>query len=549
MARAASGRIRALTELEVFAAAHRRAGHTIVLCHGCFDVVHPGHLRYLQFARAQGDVLVVSITADDAVEKTDGTRPHVPQELRAESLAAIEIVDCVVIASWPTAEPVIRILKPDIYVKGREYEHSRHPGFLAERAAVEAEGGRVLFSSGEVVFSSTSLLDSLSSAHMIDTEARFGYWLQRNGIEPGSLVEAVVGRCRGTRIVVVGDAIVDRYTFCDAHAVAGEAPVLSVRPIEQRDFIGGASVIASHLRAFGAETHLITGSGEDGLSGWLESELAARDIRVTLVPLHHSVPMKQRFVVDSQKVLKVDHVTARPLDTAGESAVLDVLNDLRTTADAVVFSDFGCGIITLSLLSRAVPMLRSVVPLLTGDVSGQQRSLLGCRQFDLLTPNERELRGVLGDFEQSLPSLADNLMRRLQVGNLLVTMGARGAVLFRPREEQPEQWFMARLRSDHLPARTRHVIDPLGAGDACLAAATAGLAAGLSAPAASCLGMVAAAVQATRVGNPTLDASDLCRAIRHLPPWPSSDQRDETTSEPRASDLPPAAVPEAAVRL
>jgi cytidyltransferase-like protein len=77
-----------LPALEKRIARHRAQGKRIVHCHGCFDVVHPGHLRYLQFARTQGDILVVSLTSDDAIEKEDGVRPHVPQELRAEMLAA-----------------------------------------------------------------------------------------------------------------------------------------------------------------------------------------------------------------------------------------------------------------------------------------------------------------------------------------------------------------------------------------------------------------------------------------------------------------------------
>src|SRR5690606_4404366 len=133
----------------------RAAGKTVVHCHGCFDIVHPGHVRYLRYAGQLGDVLVVSLTSDDAIEKGDGARPYVPQELRAESLAALEFVDHVVVADGPTAESVIRELRPSLYVKGKEYEGSKHPGFLAEQTLVEELGGRVMFSSGDVVFSST----------------------------------------------------------------------------------------------------------------------------------------------------------------------------------------------------------------------------------------------------------------------------------------------------------------------------------------------------------------------------------------------------------
>ena len=142
-----SRKVCTLEELIQIRSEARAAGKVVVQCHGCFDIVHPGHLRYLQFARQQGDALAVSLTGDDAIEKSDGTRPYVPQELRAESLAALEVVDHVAVVDGPTAEPVIEALRPAVYIKGKEYEGSDHPGFLAERRLVESLGGRVIFSS------------------------------------------------------------------------------------------------------------------------------------------------------------------------------------------------------------------------------------------------------------------------------------------------------------------------------------------------------------------------------------------------------------------
>ncbi len=117
-------------------------------------------------------ILVVSLTSDDAIEKEDGIRPYVPQELRAETLAAVELVDYVVIAEQQTAEPVIALLKPDVYVKGKEYDDSSHPGFLAERRLVENLGGRVVFSSGEVVFPRPSCSISTCSPTTASTSSR-----------------------------------------------------------------------------------------------------------------------------------------------------------------------------------------------------------------------------------------------------------------------------------------------------------------------------------------------------------------------------------------
>jgi rfaE bifunctional protein nucleotidyltransferase chain/domain len=143
-----------LLEFRRAAAANRQ---TVVHCHGCFDIVHPGHIQYLQFARSLGDALIVTVSADPQVNKGIN-RPLIPDDLRAGSLAALECVDRVYVNPHPTAVEVLDALKPDIYVKGREYEENQDPRFLAERDTVTRNGGRVIFSSGDVIYSSTALI-------------------------------------------------------------------------------------------------------------------------------------------------------------------------------------------------------------------------------------------------------------------------------------------------------------------------------------------------------------------------------------------------------
>src|SRR5437868_15125119 len=92
--------------------AARAAGRTVVHCHGCFDIVHPGHIHHLQFARSLGDVLVVSVSADPQVNKGID-RPLIPDDLRAQSLAALECVDCVYINPHTTAAELLEALAPD----------------------------------------------------------------------------------------------------------------------------------------------------------------------------------------------------------------------------------------------------------------------------------------------------------------------------------------------------------------------------------------------------------------------------------------------------
>ena len=199
----------------------RDRGRRLVQCHGCFDLVHPGHIRHLRFAKAQGDALLVSITGDALIAKGTG-RPLIPQELRAENLAALDFVDAVLIDESPTAADLLGRVMPDVYVKGREYENNRDPRFERERAIVEAAGGRVVFSSGDVVFSSTALIESIEES--IDPfHARLAALHARPELSPQAL-SGVLTACRGARVVVVGELVLDTYVLCDQPEVAGESP-------------------------------------------------------------------------------------------------------------------------------------------------------------------------------------------------------------------------------------------------------------------------------------------------------------------------------------
>jgi rfaE bifunctional protein kinase chain/domain/rfaE bifunctional protein nucleotidyltransferase chain/domain len=512
-------KICALGRVAELAQRHTAAGSRVVLCHGCFDIVHPGHLRYLQFARSQGDVLVVSITGDDAIEKNDGMRPYVPQELRAENLAALEFVDHVVVVDDPTAEPIIRSLKPDVYIKGKEYEDSTHPGFLAEKTLVEQLGGRVIYSSGDVVFSSSAILENLGDtlrATGFDDKARLGALCSRWGIDRASLRQTLAG-FRGKRVAIVGDALIDQYIFCDASNVSGEAPILTVRPHDEVNYLGGSAIIAAHLKAMGAQPHLFTAVGRDSATDELLGRLDDAGITHHTFASRKRLPVKMRYLADTQKLLKVDHADTQPLDSDVERQLLGQLGDLKHQLDAVILVDFGCGTLTHNVLTSAMQLLRPHVSTITGDISGARRTLLAFREADLLTPNERELRSVVGDFEGSLPTVAMGLMKDLNLANLAVTMGPRGVVMFRPREDRKADWFRTRLRSEYLPTLATHAVDPLGAGDTLLATATLAMTTGSTLQQAMYLGSAAASLAVSRIGNTAVSADDLQQVLMTRP--------------------------------
>ncbi len=136
----------------------KSGGKKIVHCHGCFDLMHIGHIKYFQASKEMGDVLVVTLTPDIYVDKGP-SRPVFNQDLRAESIAALECVDYVAINKWATAEETLRLLRPDIYVKGQEFENLEDKtGKIQREYKIVKEIGAEMRFTHEIVFSSTKLI-------------------------------------------------------------------------------------------------------------------------------------------------------------------------------------------------------------------------------------------------------------------------------------------------------------------------------------------------------------------------------------------------------
>ena len=156
--RVATSRVMAPDMVRAFVGREREAGRRIVFTNGVFDLLHPGHVRYLQDARALGDLLVVGINADESVRRNKGpNRPINPQHERAEVLAALACVDAVIVFSEDTPAEIIRLVQPDILVKGADWAADAIVG----RDTVEARGGQVVRIPVEEGYSTTAIIERI----------------------------------------------------------------------------------------------------------------------------------------------------------------------------------------------------------------------------------------------------------------------------------------------------------------------------------------------------------------------------------------------------
>ncbi len=464
----------------------------VIMCHGVFDVVHPGHLRHLIYAKSKADVLVASLTADIHIAK--GThRPHVPQELRALSLAAYDIVDFVIIDPHPTPVENLKAIKPEFFAKGYEYVSSGLSAKTAEEnEIVDAYGGEIVFSPGDVIYSSSNLIK------LAPPEIKTEKLLSLMGAEDISfdmLYECLDGMGQ-VNVHVVGDTIVDTITLCTLIGSQSKTPTMSVRYEDTLDFVGGAGIVAKHIRATGASVTFSTVLGEDERCKFVLGDLKGAGVLCApVIDVTRPTTNKNAIVVDGYRLIKVDTVDNSSINDSIVEMLGRKIHD--TESDAVVFSDFRHGIFNRRTTPRLVDVIPSgVLRVADSQVASRWGNILDFKGFDLITPNEREARFALGDQDTGIRPLAAELYDTAECKMLILKLGDKGVLTCRtPDHASANSFFLIDSFVDQLQ-------DPVGAGDALLAYSTLSLLVTKgNATVSAILGSIAAAVECEFDGN------------------------------------------------
>ena len=481
--------------------------NTAILCHGVFDVVHPGHLRHLSYAKSKADLLIVSVTADRHIKK--GTyRPHVPEDMRALNLAALEMVDYVIIDVSSTPLENIRLIRPDFFAKGFEYSANNLPPATEEESNAIAEyGGKIVFTPGDLVLSSSRLIEEQAPNLMIDKLIS----LMQVYKFDFAAIEEVLARFDGMNVHVVGDTIVDTYTETVMIGGQTKTPTISVRYMDEKSYVGGAGVVALHLKSAGANVTFTTLLGDDALAQLVEKELNEAGIMVNkITETHRPTTQKNAIVCTGYRLLKIDTVDNTPISEAISTQFIKKIKEVKS--DVVVFSDFRHGIFH----KQNIAQLASIIPAgvfkaADSQVASRWGNISDFIGFDLITPNEREARFSIADQDSTIGPLAGKLYALTQCKNLILKLGERGLIglaLPKESEEQP--------RVISLDAFTENPVDPVGAGDALMAYASLTLKITGSLPMAAVVGSLAAACESDQNGNIPIGRSDVLDKMRSL---------------------------------
>ncbi len=475
----------------------------VIMCHGVFDVVHPGHVRHLIYAKSKADLLVASITADQHIDK-GYYRPHVPQDLRAANLAAFEMVDYVIIDRNKEPLENIRLLQPDFFAKGYEYSADRlHPKTEEEMTVVEGYGGELIFTPGDIVYSSTSLINLAPPS--IEHE-KLMIVMERAGITFDTLRQTLAGM-KEKSVHVLGDTIIDSLTTCTMIGGQTKTPTISVLYEDRRDYVGGAGIVAKHLRAAGAEVVFSTVLGDDDLKEFALADLreAGVDVRAQ-IDATRPTTNKNAIVVGGYRLLKVDTLDNRSI---GDTTLKALTGDIRgTNSDAVVYSDFRHGIFNQRTISEHVQAIPDgCMRVADSQVASRWGNITDFKGFDLITPNEREARFALADQESPLRPLASRLYDAAQSKVLILKLGDRGVLTCTSSDHEALDSFFA------IDSFVDHLVDAVGAGDGLLAYSTLAMLVSGSPQVATILGTMAAACECEVDGNLPVSPADVAAKI------------------------------------
>ncbi len=487
-----SGKILSLDDLAARSQELKAKRKRVVLCHGTFDLMHAGHIRHMQRAKEEGDVLLVTVTGDAYVNKGPG-RPVFNEQLRAEYIAALACVDYVAINPAVTAVEALHKIQPSIYAKGSDYRSHDDDvtGNIArEQEVVEAHGGKVFYTD-EITFSSSSLLNEHFGVFPPETKEYLKAF-RRNWSDKD--LHRMIGSLSGLKVLVVGDAIIDQYHYTAPLGQTGKGNILAVRYESEEQFAGGAIAVANHVAGFANQVTLVCGLGTiDSQEEFIRSRLMKNVEPMFFYMEGAPTVTKRRFVdADLAKLFEVYFYREDPVLGETERQVCDWLNRHTADFDVVIAPDFGNGFISAGMIDVLCDRAKYLA--VNTQVNSGNRGFHVIHRYaraDFASLNEPEVRLASHNRHDPIESVARDVGDRVHARHFAVTRGTKGVIMLDRDKGMVHT----------VPALSTKVVDRIGAGDAFLSLAGICLGGGLPSEVAAFVGSAAAALDVQIVCN------------------------------------------------
>ncbi|MBM4134957.1 MAG: adenylyltransferase/cytidyltransferase family protein [Nitrospira sp.] len=501
-------KIQNLDDLAGIVASLRAQGKKVVHCHGVFDLIHVGHIRHFEEAKRMGDVLVVTLTQDEYVNKGPH-RPAFPQSLRAEVLAALGIVDYVAINRWPTAVETIKRLRPNIYAKGPDYKDAAKDlseGIKLEEEAVKSAGGELRFTE-DISFSSSQLLNRHVPLFPPEVSAYLDDFRRRHSA--GEIIQ-YLDSLRTAKVLVVGEAILDEYVYCAALGKSAKEPILAMQYLSRERHAGGSLAIANHLAGVCDHVKLVAFLGATESHEQFVRQSLKPNVKPTFISKADSPTIVKRRYVEQysvSKVLEIYEMNDALLNENESDEICGVLEACLPRYDVVIAADFGHGLMSPPVVDVLVNRARFLsVNTQINAANVGFHTISKYNRADYICVHEGEIRLDHRDRHADVKALVAALSRRLSCKTIMVTQGKRGTLLYREGEGFYES-----------PSLAIRVVDRLGAGDAVLALSSVCVAQGMPGDILNFVANVVGAQAVTILGNSTsIDRVAILKTVESL---------------------------------
>jgi rfaE bifunctional protein kinase chain/domain len=495
-------------QLKLRAAEAKKLGLSIGLCHGVFDLLHPGHYLHIEKAKSEVDILFVSITSDEYVNKGPG-RPVFSENLRAKALSLIESVDFVSIIYEESAVTPLTLIRPDLYFKGMEYEdidNDINESLNKELVVLKENGGSIYFTD-EITFSSSKIINDQLEIH----SQEFKSWL-KNIASQFSLSDVYdyLEEINNLNVLILGETIFDKYSTCEILGKSSKDPLLCFNKIRSDTYPGGILAVARNIKNLGANVTLLSATNSQDIDNQIFSDMKENGIDL-LFEYTDPYPtiIKERFIEtqsDSRvfELYSMKNLSSHP---TFHKNLISKIDSLGSKFDIVILLDYGHGFFDSSVVNYVSNL--NIFKALNVQSNGGNNSLNSISKFkniNYLTLNSRELFFETFRHAVNDEDYFEHLQTNLNFKRICVTAGSQGISLLSEDHEKVKS-----------PALTSKVKDTVGAGDAVLSITC--LLSYLNAPleVLALLGNIVGAWNVSFVGNSkTLDKKYLRKALKSL---------------------------------
>lgn len=426
----------------------------IVLAHGVFDVFHVGHLRHLKFCKNNGDILVVSLTADNYVNKGPG-RPHFNINYRAELISAISDVDYVYINNHITALEVIKKLKPNFYVKGEDYQDFKKDitsNIIKEKKEIEKNNGKLIFSK-DITFSSSKIINqNFETEHQKKLKSKVSW----------SNIGKIFKKIKKLNVLVIGELIIDEYIFTEYLGAASKEEITVMNFKNKKLYLGGAFPVVKNISEFCKKvTFLSCGKINNQLLKSLKDQSKQSNVNLNYFEDELSLIKKTRFLSQKNKKLFEIYHQSSTIKNHNNKKIISFLNNQLSKFDLVIVADFGHGLLNKEIIN----LLNKKAKFLSINTQTNAEN----RGFNVIT-KYRSSNAVTLD----LPELQLAIQQKLDINKSILklyklfktkfftlTLASKGLIVSTKEKN--------RVNSFHVNAFSDSAIDTLGAGDAVFA--------------------------------------------------------------------------------